>query len=80
MLEVLLLKSPSARPEHETPAFAVVMTAADTGAKLTEFPAESHDAAMNMLSRLEQEIAEAPTLDALFDRYSIPNSLRPSGR
>jgi len=80
VLEALLLKSPSARPEYDTPPFAVVMTAADTGTKLTEFPAQSHDAAMSTLRRLERETAETPTLDALFDRYSIPNGLRPSER
>ena len=44
-LEALLLESPSARPEYDTPPFAVVMTAAATGTKLPEFPAQSHDAA-----------------------------------
>lgn len=77
VIEVFLLRSPSARPEYATPPFAVVMVATDSRKNLAEFPAQSHDAARTIVDRLQKEIADAPTVSAFLDRYSVPNSLRP---
>jgi hypothetical protein len=75
-LEVAVLRSPSARPEYDTPPFAVVMCVASTGAVLVAFPAASRDEAAAIAARLEREAADTPDLNRFLDTYSVPASRR----